>query len=240
MSSLVFLGDLYTHTERPTFAEGLYRYCLSSSAASDCYAFPHTKFKIAGKQCTIGGSEVAIERQKAWAIFLSIADYANSIDLTVLLGALLLAPSQQRAEGAWMNQWQVKQTGKNTKLCFMHRSASKMVYRSPNPPLPLVFSQEPPTVHSSLSCLLAWRYAQLLTVLPKRETEAHFWQKHAEQLLPASFNGKGLEECFGPLTSLKGGGAQADGFFVDNSCRRVLPCASPIVHWSKSVSVSSD
>ena len=105
-----------------------------------------------------------------------------------------------------------------------------MVYRSPNPPQPLVFTQQPATFHDSMSCLLAWRYAQLLTVLPKRETEASFWQKQAEQLLPSSFQGRSLEATFGPLASLRGGGAQADGFFVDNSCRRVIPCATPIMH----------
>ena len=105
-----------------------------------------------------------------------------------------------------------------------------MVYRSPNPPQPLIFSQQPGSVHNSLSCLHAWRYAQLLTVLPKRETEAHFWQRQAEQLLPSSFQGSSLEATFGPLASLRGGGAQPEGFFVDNSCRRLFPCTSPIVH----------
>ncbi len=105
-----------------------------------------------------------------------------------------------------------------------------MVYRSPNPPLQLVLSQEPPAVHSSLSCLLAWRYAQLLTVLPKRETEAHFWQKHAEQLLPSSFHRGSLEDSFGVLNALRGSESQPNGFVVDASCRRVLSCVSPIMH----------
>ena len=104
-----------------------------------------------------------------------------------------------------------------------------MVYRSANPPAPLVFIQDPSRVHASLSCLLAWRYAQLLTVLPKRETEAQFWRHNAQQLLPTSALTSNMEASFGDLASLKGSGERPAGFFIDNSIRRAIPCLAPLV-----------
>lgn len=104
-----------------------------------------------------------------------------------------------------------------------------MVYKNANPPAPLSFRQQPPSIHPSLACLLDWRYAQLLTVLPKRETEAFFWQHHARASFSNSGLGSRIEDVLGELTALKGGSEQPCGGFVDLSIRRLVPCIMPLM-----------
>ena len=41
----------------------------------------------------------------------------------------------------------------------------------------------PELVHRSVAAQLAWRYAQLLAALPKRETEAEAWESYAVSCL---------------------------------------------------------
>lgn len=101
------------------------------------------------------------------------------------------------------------------------------MYKSPNPPQPLTFIQNPfRRQHDSLACLLAWRYAQLLAVLPKRETEARHWKLQAEQLLASAGLGYGIEVVLGALEALKGKGSEPQGTFIDTSTRRVIPCVA--------------
>lgn len=105
-----------------------------------------------------------------------------------------------------------------------------MVYKNPNPPLPLAFIQNPSRrQHDSLAFLLAWRYAQLLSVLPKRETEAQHWKVHAEHLFSSTALGDEIDPIFGGLASLKGEGPDANGILVDSSIRRCIPCAAPLL-----------
>lgn len=103
-----------------------------------------------------------------------------------------------------------------------------MMYRNPTPPQPLVLSQNPPKVHQSLIGLHAWRCAQLLTVLPKRETEASFWQDVAQHAYEGSVSAT-LDSTLGSLASLKGMGEKGNGLFIDNSTRRVIPCEAPLM-----------
>lgn len=107
-----------------------------------------------------------------------------------------------------------------------------MIYKNPNPPSPLNFIQDPSKrQHDSLACLLAWRYAQLLAVLPKRETEARHWKLHAEQLLPSTGFRDKLEDVLGDLASLKGRGKGdlLKGCLIDSSIRRVIASDRPIM-----------
>ena len=84
-------------------------------------------------------------------------------------------------------------------------------------------------VHPSVSAMLAWRYAQLLAALPKRETETNAWHKLALELHSRSAEGQqpaiGLEQAYGDLHSLKGQGSPGRGGICDVSSRRVLPYA---------------
>lgn len=82
-----------------------------------------------------------------------------------------------------------------------------------------------PFVHSSVNSFVAWRYAQLLTVLPKRETEAAAWKKlswEAYEEAPL----KRLTEpdtMFGSLDRLSGKGKSGQGVMIDLQTRRCLP-----------------
>lgn len=81
--------------------------------------------------------------------------------------------------------------------------------------------------HPSVAALLAWRYAQLLAALPKRETETEAWQQLAQvvQGSTAELQRIDLEQAYGDLYSLKGRGAPGMGGICDVSTRRVLPYA---------------
>jgi len=82
--------------------------------------------------------------------------------------------------------------------------------------------------HPSVAVLLAWRYAQLLAALPKRDTETEAWRDLAEGIhssLPEPQNMRSLEEAYGNLHSLQGKGLPGKGAICDVSTRRVLPYA---------------
>jgi tetratricopeptide (TPR) repeat protein len=82
-----------------------------------------------------------------------------------------------------------------------------------------------PYVHSSVNSLVAWRFAQLLTVLPKRETEAAAWK----QLAGEAYEEAPLkrltdpEIMFGSLDRLSGKGTSGQGVMLDLMTRRCLP-----------------
>lgn len=82
-------------------------------------------------------------------------------------------------------------------------------------------------VHGSLASCAAWRYAQLLHALPKRNTEASAWQEFAARhwqamnVYPCSTE---LEKLLGPLDVLKGGTDDSPGMIVDLTLLRGLPC----------------
>ncbi len=75
------------------------------------------------------------------------------------------------------------------------------------------------SVHSSLAAAGAWRYSQLLTALPRRDTEASAWKQFAAAHSPVE-----LESVLGPLDVLKGGKANSSGTVVDLLMLRALPC----------------
>ena len=82
----------------------------------------------------------------------------------------------------------------------------------------------PLCVHSSLAGTAAWRYAQLLTALPKRETEASLWKKFAEHQQSSSDVMAPLPGALGPLELLKGQDDGSKGVVLDVVLRRALPC----------------
>ena len=87
-------------------------------------------------------------------------------------------------------------------------------------------------IHPSLGALLAWRYCQLLTALPRRGTEAAGWERLARAFHEAPLGGlvgggvgSTPEVLYGALTALKGEGPPGRGVVLDMACRRALPCA---------------
>lgn len=87
-----------------------------------------------------------------------------------------------------------------------------------------------PKVHPSVAAALAWRYAQLLAVLPKRSTETEAWQGLARDIQSSaseqqSGDTRGLEETYGELLSLQGKGATGKGDICDVPTRRMLQYA---------------
>ncbi|KAA6423076.1 MAG: hypothetical protein FRX49_07064 [Trebouxia sp. A1-2] len=96
----------------------------------------------------------------------------------------------------------------------LHRQAVKLLRLDPSPSP----SQTLP-VHSSLAAAGAWRYSQLLTALPRRDTEASAWKQFAAARSPIE-----LESVLGPLDILKGGKDSSSGIVVDLLMLRALPC----------------
>lgn len=96
--------------------------------------------------------------------------------------------------------------------------------------------------HPSLGALLAWRFAQLLTPLSKRESEIAAWKQTAEGLTHCGkggwldgvdsqlhWHGLQLENIFGGLKQLQGGDQPGRGFVVDILSRRAyVKLAGPI------------
>lgn len=82
-------------------------------------------------------------------------------------------------------------------------------------------------VHPSISSLAAWRYAQLLTALPRRSTEATGWHRLAKELYDDAPLRRVLEPAsvFGTLDYLQGKGDAGCGFVLDLMTRRALPRA---------------
>lgn len=84
-------------------------------------------------------------------------------------------------------------------------------------------------VHGSLASAAAWRYAQLLSALPKRDTEASAWQEFAVrhwQLVHHRSQSSEVDKVLGPLNVLKGGKDESPGIIVDLMLLRGLPCFS--------------
>ena len=115
------------------------------------------------------------------------------------------------------------------KISPLRRNAAQMLYRNPTADTAFVPRQRPLPVHPSLAALLAWRYAQLLTALPKRDSEARQWRQQAETCFTESSIAGPIEQLYGDMSSLKGEGSRPSGVYVDNALRRVIPCSRPLV-----------
>jgi hypothetical protein len=89
-------------------------------------------------------------------------------------------------------------------------------------------AEAPPAgVHASVAAQLAWRYAQLLTALPQRGTEAEAWEACAARLYhkAGGFQGhRDIAQAFGDIHALQGQGAEGPGGVADLTVRRLLPC----------------
>lgn len=84
-------------------------------------------------------------------------------------------------------------------------------------------------VHPSINSLAAWRYAQLLSAMPKRTTETAAWHALAQELYDDAPLRRILEPStvFGTLDTLQGKGDAGYGVVVDAMTRRVLPKEAP-------------
>lgn len=83
-------------------------------------------------------------------------------------------------------------------------------------------------VHPTVNSFVAWRFSQLLTVLPKRETEATAWKNLSFDI----YDDAPLKRLtdpdvmFGSLDRLSGRGTNGQGVVLDLMTRRALPCAN--------------
>ena len=84
----------------------------------------------------------------------------------------------------------------------------------------------PAQAHPSVGALLAWRYAQLLTALPRRGTEAATWARLGRALFEEAPVARASvpETIFGSLDNLQGRGQAGSGVVLDLLTRRALPC----------------
>lgn len=112
-------------------------------------------------------------------------------------------------------------TGRVTLAEGLYREVGKVLRMSPSAAEAVALHE----VHPSVGALAAWRYAQLLTALPKRETEAAGWHKLACELYDDAPLRMILEprSVFGSLDNLKGQGSAGYGVVLELSSRRALP-----------------
>eukprot|EP00890_Picochlorum_soloecismus_P005815 jgi/Picsp_1/6234/NSC_03588-R1_hypothetical protein CHLNCDRAFT_51750 [Chlorella variabilis] len=82
-------------------------------------------------------------------------------------------------------------------------------------------------VHPTVISVMAWRFSQLLTALPQRDTEAEKWKQLASDVYEEAPMERltGPEVMFGSLSKLKGKGEYGRGVVLDLMTRRALPCA---------------
>ncbi|KAL4857793.1 hypothetical protein ACK3TF_002209 [Chlorella vulgaris] len=119
-------------------------------------------------------------------------------------------------------------TGRVTLAEGLYREAAKMLQLKPGSE----DAVELQAVHTSVGALLAWRYCQLLTAMPRRTTgkEAASWEKLGRALhedAPIGGLGDTPEAVLGTLNALTGKGQAGRGVVLDMMCRRVLPCQHP-------------
>lgn len=110
--------------------------------------------------------------------------------------------------------------------CMARRQAVKLLKLDPESSST---SSDALPVHGSLASAAAWRYAQLLSALPKRDTEASAWQEFAVrhwQVVHDQSQSSELDKVLGPLDLLKGGKDESPGVVVDLMLLRGLPCFS--------------
>ncbi|GLC33214.1 hypothetical protein PLESTB_000358800 [Pleodorina starrii] len=92
---------------------------------------------------------------------------------------------------------------------------------------PLLRTAADSGVHASAVAVLAWRYAQLLWVLPNRGGEAARWEGCARQFWAASggLAGREIEAMLGGEGHLKGEGPEGSGVMFSTRFRRAWPCS---------------
>lgn len=117
-------------------------------------------------------------------------------------------------------------TGRVTLAEGLYREISKILRITPIS----AESVEVAEVHPSIGALAAWRYAQLLTALPRRGTEASGWHTLAKDLYDDAPLKRVLEPAtvFGTLDHLQGKGAAGYGVVLDLMTRRALPKIPPL------------
>lgn len=128
--------------------------------------------------------------------------------------------------------WIYSRTGRVTLAEGLYREISKILQLNPAAPDPgagAATVEDLGEVHPSLGALAAWRYAQLLTALPRRGTEAAGWHRLAKDLYDDAPLRRVLEPAsvFGTLDALQGKGAGGYGVVLDLMARRALPRAPP-------------
>ena len=101
------------------------------------------------------------------------------------------------------------------------RRTSQAIYATSRTSADLTL-KDPPVFHESLSSVHAWKYAQLLSILPKREAEVEEWSLRARKLGEVTFKNR-LPHYLGSLDSY-GHNSRGEGVFVDVSSRTALPC----------------
>ena len=107
----------------------------------------------------------------------------------------------------------------------MCRRAVKLLKLDPGS---VALSSDALPIHGSVAAVAAWRYAQLLTALPRRETEALAWQRVAEHQWDSlqgwlEIGKLPQQQVLGPLDTLKGGTGESRGVVLDFRLLRALP-----------------
>jgi hypothetical protein len=97
--------------------------------------------------------------------------------------------------------------------------------------------QAPHGCHASCAAHVSWLYAQLLTALPKRDTEAGQWADVARALWRSAHHGQGydngtesgIESAFGDLDALTGKGQRGKVHVLVLLLGRVYPGSATAV-----------
>ena len=112
-------------------------------------------------------------------------------------------------------------TGRITLAEGLYREVVKLLGLRPEEAL----RRDDGATHSSIGAYAAWRYAQLLSALPKRSTEMEKWHQLAADLYDDAPLRRVMEPeaVFGTLDNLQGKGRDGVGAVLDLMSRRALP-----------------
>lgn len=110
----------------------------------------------------------------------------------------------------------------------LYKEASKLLNVHVGPPGQAKPSSQGPKAHASIVALLCWQNAQLLTALPKRGTEAGWWEETARSAWKdaGGLNKSSIEGTLGSMDQLTGTGEPGSGVIIDLMLRRALPMAA--------------
>eukprot|EP00873_Tetraselmis_striata_P038695 jgi/Tetstr1/458959/TSEL_004430.t1 len=112
--------------------------------------------------------------------------------------------------------------------CYAHSARPTLaegLYRSAAQMLHLGDRSRTKPVHASAAALVSWRYAQMLTAMPKRGHEADEWAERARAAWGAAA-AAAVEEALGSLDVLKGTGTHGSGALVHLQTRRLVLCSA--------------
>ena len=227
-SVLLLLADLYARTRRVTLAEGLYRCCLCQ-----LIQFYTCLWNALTVHCCRSSWPDHVMHSSTCCMLHVWADVHRDASRLAVLFALLVATALSILTGgtALPDLATSSLSVLMSSLMVQCRNAAKLLQMDPLKHTQVLST--PQGSHPSIGALLAWRYCQLLSALPKRESEAAAWHQTSQGLCKRGrggwldaqdsrlhWHGLSIDQLFGSMQQMKGGMQHGHAFVVDLVARR--------------------